>query len=356
MTTIQPTSWRSALPRPEYRSYERIVLAADQGWYEVYRVLPDIYAICEPGHFQEVISFLIVGAERALLWDTGMGVAPILPVAEALTGLPIVAVNSHDHFDHVGGNWEFPAVYGWSEAAPARLAVDREYTAQLARASMGYSREFLAPMMGEDSLAKPLPAAFDKGGYRIRPWRKAALLQPSPPPQPPSPPQPPPPPPPPSQPSQQAQSPSQPSQPSPQQPAARLFTGAAFDLGGRLLEVLATPGHSPDSIMLLDRQAGVLFTGDTVYPAALYAHFDSAEYGKSSVADYAATMASLQELAPSLTKLCCSHNVPVNPPELLPDVAEGFRRIQSGQSEGITGSDGLIRHNFRGFSIIISAR
>ncbi|WP_396223840.1 hypothetical protein [Gemmatimonas sp.] len=32
-------------------------------------------------------------------------------------------------------------------------------------------------------------------------------------------------------------------------------------LGGRVLEVLAVPGHAPDATALLDREHGLLFTG-----------------------------------------------------------------------------------------------
>jgi glyoxylase-like metal-dependent hydrolase (beta-lactamase superfamily II) len=44
--------------------------------------------------------------------------------------------------------------------------------------------------------------------------------------------------------------------------------GDRFDLGGRTLEVIVTPGHTPDAISLLDRANGLLFTGDTCYPEA----------------------------------------------------------------------------------------
>lgn len=43
-----------------------------------------------------------------------------------------------------------------------------------------------------------------------------------------------------------------------------------YDLGGRLLDVIAIPGHEPSSIALYDRQTGILFTGDTLYPGRLY--------------------------------------------------------------------------------------
>ena len=138
--------------------------------------------------------------------------------------------------------------------------------------------------------------------------------------------------------------------------AAALFSGYAFDLGDRQLDLLITPGHSPDSVMLLDRQNGVLFTGDTVYPAALYAHLDSVEYGKSSLRAYAETMHALRELRPHLDCLCCSHNVPVNSPRLLSDVTEAFEGIRSGRSRGMPAEDGTVYHAFEGFAIITKMR
>ena len=43
-----------------------------------------------------------------------------------------------------------------------------------------------------------------------------------------------------------------------------------YDLGGRVLDVIAIPGHEPASIAIYDRQTGVLFTGDTLYPGRVY--------------------------------------------------------------------------------------
>jgi glyoxylase-like metal-dependent hydrolase (beta-lactamase superfamily II) len=43
-----------------------------------------------------------------------------------------------------------------------------------------------------------------------------------------------------------------------------------FDLGGRVLEVLGSPGHQDAAITVYDPWTGVLFTGDTVYPGRLY--------------------------------------------------------------------------------------
>lgn len=43
-----------------------------------------------------------------------------------------------------------------------------------------------------------------------------------------------------------------------------------YDLGDRVLDVIAIPGHEPSSIAVYDRQTGVLLTGDALYPGRLY--------------------------------------------------------------------------------------
>jgi len=45
---------------------------------------------------------------------------------------------------------------------------------------------------------------------------------------------------------------------------------ATVDLGGRVLDVLATPGHDDAAVTFYDAQTGILFTGDTVYRGRLY--------------------------------------------------------------------------------------
>lgn len=44
----------------------------------------------------------------------------------------------------------------------------------------------------------------------------------------------------------------------------------SIDLGDRVLDVLAIPGHQPLSLAFYDRKTGILLTGDTVYPGRLY--------------------------------------------------------------------------------------
>jgi len=43
-----------------------------------------------------------------------------------------------------------------------------------------------------------------------------------------------------------------------------------FDLGGRSLKIIPTPGHQPAHIMVYDPKTRLLFSGDTLYPGRLY--------------------------------------------------------------------------------------
>ena len=60
---------------------------------------------------------------------------------------------------------------------------------------------------------------------------------------------------------------------------------AALDLGGRVLDIIAIPGHEPASIAVYDRKSKILLTGDTVYPGRLY------------IRDWTAFKASVERLA-----------------------------------------------------------
>jgi hydroxyacylglutathione hydrolase len=43
-----------------------------------------------------------------------------------------------------------------------------------------------------------------------------------------------------------------------------------LDLGGRVLDVLAIPGHQAEHVAIYDRRTGLLLTGDTLYPGLLF--------------------------------------------------------------------------------------
>ncbi|MFE0460698.1 MBL fold metallo-hydrolase [Kitasatospora sp. NPDC058965] len=67
----------------------------------------------------------------------------------------------------------------------------------------------------------------------------------------------------------------------------------AFDLGGRELRLLGSPGHHAASVTVYDPWTGILFTGDTVLPGRLY------------IADTAAFLATMDRL----TAFAASHPV-----------------------------------------------
>lgn len=54
---------------------------------------------------------LVTGREKALLFDTGSGIDDINEAVRMITPLPLVVINSHGHFDHIGGNRQFDRVY-----------------------------------------------------------------------------------------------------------------------------------------------------------------------------------------------------------------------------------------------------
>jgi len=45
---------------------------------------------------------------------------------------------------------------------------------------------------------------------------------------------------------------------------------APYDLGGRILDIIPTPGHQAAHIMVYDARTQVLFSGDAIYPGRLY--------------------------------------------------------------------------------------
>lgn len=85
--------------------------------------------------------------------------------------------------------------------------------------------------------------------------------------------------------------------------------GAVIELGGRQVTVLATPGHTPDSLSLYDLQRRQLYTGDFLYPGHLYAHLPGA-----SLRAYRATAHRLLALIDPATRLYTAHMA--DPPAL----------------------------------------
>ena len=69
---VHPEAWWKDLPRRAYADLERV--PTGHPWFEVYRLEPDLFAIYEDGQFEETLSYLVLGGERAALIDTGDGI------------------------------------------------------------------------------------------------------------------------------------------------------------------------------------------------------------------------------------------------------------------------------------------
>ncbi len=235
----QQAEWCKNLPRPAYSKLERVPNA--DPWFEVYKIRPGVFAIYEPHQLEEVISYLIIGDDKALLFDTGMGISNIQAVVAGLTKLPVSVVNSHTHNDHVGDNWRFRDVYG----------MDTDFTRTNARGSKEDAQAELAP----NEICGALPVGFDAKAYATKPFHITRWLH----------------------------------------------DGDKIDLGGRTLKVIGTPGHTPDAIALLDDANGLLFTGDSFYlgPIYLYRPETDLEAYVASMQKLALLSPHLQLLLPS---------------------------------------------------------
>lgn len=287
---VQPEAWYQALPRPVYASLEAVPSA--DPWFSVYRLQPDLFAIYEDRHFQEVISFLIIGAKRALLLDTGMGIGNIKKVTDALWSGPLTVVNTHSHFDHIGGNHLFPLVH-----------VLRHPLA-MARMKNGLPHEAVVDHLRGDSVLPPYPEGFLPESYRIHPCSFETVEE-----------------------------------------------GDLFDLGDKLLFVIATPGHSPDSLMLCEPNKRWLFTGDTFYPATLYAHLSAPDGLASSFETYRQTLRRLARRFSGFT-VFPSHNEPIRSGMVLAQAADAFDQIAAGAAPYETDESGLKKYTFHDFSVV----
>ncbi len=59
---------------------------------------------------------------------------------------------------------------------------------------------------------------------------------------------------------------------------------ATFDLGGRALSIIPTPGHQAAAIMVYDPRLRILLSGDTLYPGRLYVPVNFMDDNRASIA------------------------------------------------------------------------
>lgn len=246
--------------------------ASDEGplvrWHDDYFTIQALdaqtFAIGEPRYEQQNYSYLIVGSDRAVLFDAGPGFRDIRAVAESLTDQPITFVPSHFHYDHIGNTVTFDRVAVVDLPYLRERAVDNRLPLRWAE-HLGTAEGVAAPVLEVDEWLAP---------------------------------------------------------------------GSVMSLGDRLLRVLYTPGHTEDSISLLDMASGVLFSGDYIYPGALYAFLPN-----SGMGDYVQGADTLLESVPAEVRIYGAHRVKApGAPELslgdLQDLQSALSAIRAGTLAG----------------------
>jgi len=249
----------------------------------------DVFAIYEPYQWQEVISYLILGREKALLFDTGNGIGKISEIVNQLTILPVVVLNSHTHFDHIGGNAEFRDI----------LAMDTDYTRNNVA---GYSNELVREEVSEEAICGSLPVEINPETYYTQPFTVKTFIK----------------------------------------------DGYKIDLGGRILEVLSTPGHTPDAISLLDLNLGLLWVGDIYYEGPIWLFVP-----ETNLDEFYNSVNRLCNIVPHLSTLYTAHNSPIAQPQSLYALKKALINVQNGTNSGKAISGGRVEYFFQGFSLII---
>jgi glyoxylase-like metal-dependent hydrolase (beta-lactamase superfamily II) len=290
LATPVPPDWCKSLPRPEYKSLERVL--PNETWFEVYKVAPNTFAIYEPHQSEETIAYLISGPKQSVLFDTGMGIGNLKALVTKLTAKPIVVLNSHTHNDHIGDNWQFPYVFGMETA--------------FTKANTRAAREDAQAEIGPGQVCGPTPKGFDPKTYETKAWHVSIPIH----------------------------------------------DGFKINLGfgQRTLEVIATPGHTPDAICLLDRENGLLFTGDTYYPGPIWLYRPETDLDA-----YVASVKKLAALAPSLKMVLGAHNVPVADPSVLPKLVDAIEAVRAGKGDTKPAGDGKVLRTYDGFSFLMKA-
>ena len=162
--------------------------------------------------------FLLIGTEKAMVIDLGMGIGDLRGAVEMLTDKPIIAMISHGHTDHTAHAREFEEVWihpkEMGKPMPqglARRIYDTECIAQRQKGCIG------APYN-----------MFRLYGYDI----DVDLREPG---------------------------------PDEKEPVVHpLYDGQEFDLGGRIVTAFECPGHAPGEMVFLDSQTRCLFAGDAL--------------------------------------------------------------------------------------------
>lgn len=204
-----PEKWTYPLIQPLLiEEYERRSAKWDD-WFTVEQIDKDTYVVSEYRHREETHCYLLLGKEKALLIDTGLGVANIREIVEKITSLPIMVVTTHVHWDHIGGH-RFFEEFGVHEE-------EKEWIMDKFPLPLSVVKQNLLDGNCD------FPKSFDIEDYNIFSGIPQQILQ----------------------------------------------DGDEIDLGNRKVEVLHTPGHSLGHCCFYEAEKGYLYSGDLIYKGCL---------------------------------------------------------------------------------------
>lgn len=242
-------------------------------WYDVEEILTGVFRIND-GELDT--SYVLKGAQRTGVIDTGMGIGDLASVVAKLNTAPPLVINTHAHPDHWQGNHQFAEtsmgreewrlVQGWAEAMAAKPKSDAKERSAL---------DFLKPK-------RPFPPEFKPAEYR--PFRIV-------------------------------------------EPTHLWAEGDVIDLGGFQLEVILAPAHTRGSICLLERERRLLFTGDTVLYGTIWLHLQDSAPPEVVFSTYE----KLASYAPLVDHILPAHGTRVLPGEFLTQLNANARRVKAGE-------------------------
>lgn len=291
LATDKSKGWCDKKLRPELLKLKEI--KTSRPWFKVYDVGNNVFAIDEPYNYEETIAYLIIGKNKALLFDTGMGMDSISLVVKELTQLPIMVLNSHTHFDHIGGNREFSDI----------LAMNTSYTRN--NAANGYTHLEVRNEVTPEAFCNSRLPQLDTANYYTHPFKVSKFIE----------------------------------------------DHDIIDLGNRRIQVIASPGHAPDAICLFEPRTGYLWTGDSFYIGPIFL-FDK----DSDLKAYQQSINRMAFLAARASRVLPAHNLPVVEPSEVIKAQKAFSRIASKKVEGKPGDFGAMVFDFGEFSYMIDTK
>ena len=173
----------------------------------------------EIDEFDCASMFLLIGTEKAMLIDCGMGIGDLAGAVRMITDKPLTVVLSHNHPDHAGNAYQFSEIW----LSPLDRNMPIPLSAEFRRNDIRQIARRQKRCLGAPYTMFPLyPFDLDTDIRDPRPEDPAPVFR-------------------------------------------DLKDGQTFDLGGgRVVTALACPGHTAGEMVFLDSLTRTLFAGDAV--------------------------------------------------------------------------------------------